>query len=176
DVFGFSSFEAACGFGGLEAADELLQQAAYQIDVSRALFCAMANRGGKAELVHRLLALRAHVDHQFQQSWFSLHGIYTSVRILQQKFGKPTFASRAAYHADGMTPLMAAVMSGQYEGAAALIAQGAKLDLRNGRKWTVFDFAREQSLPHFLMQALEGRMEEVERMFADAIASSHFEI
>ncbi|CAE6956283.1 mask-1 [Symbiodinium sp. CCMP2592] len=176
DVFGFSSFEAACGFGSLEAADELLQQAAYQIDVSRALFCAMANRGGKAELVHRLLALRADVDHQFKQSWLSLHGIYTCVRILQQKSGKATFASRAAYHGDGMTPLMAAVMSGQYEGAAALIAAGASLDLRNGRKWSTFDFAREQSLPHFLMEALEGRIEEVGRIFTDAVASSQFEI
>ena len=42
----------------------------------------------------------------------------------------------------GQTPLMAAIMSGQYEGAAALIAAGARLDLRDSRNWTAADFAQ----------------------------------
>ena len=49
---------------------------------------------------------------------------------------------------------MSAIMSGQHDGAAVLIAARAQLDLRTARGWTALDFAREQSLPAFLLQAL----------------------
>ena len=45
---------------------------------------------------------------------------------------------------------MAALQSAQYEAAAALIAQGCRLDIKNGRGWTAADFASNHSIPQFL--------------------------
>ena len=42
-------------------------------------------------------------------------------------------ASRMAFHAKGATPLMQAVMGGQWEAAAALVARGARIDARNAQ-------------------------------------------
>eukprot|EP00439_Symbiodinium_sp_Y106_P019320 s6774_g2.t1 len=41
--------------------------------------------------------------------------------------------SALSYHTNGCTPLIAALQTAQYEGAAALIAAGARLDLTNSR-------------------------------------------
>ena len=71
---------------------------------------------------------------------------------------------------------MLAVMTGQYEGAAALLAAGASSDTRNARNRTVTDFAREQSVPLFLREALEGRTEEARKLVAVAIAGNTFQI
>ena len=71
---------------------------------------------------------------------------------------------------------MAAVMSRQYEGAAALIAAGARLDLRNSRNWTATDFASGQSVPEFLMQAFEGQLEGCQRVAALALANARVEV
>jgi len=38
-----------------------------------------------------------------------------------------------AFHAKGSTPLMQAVMGGQWEAAAALVARGARIDVRNAQ-------------------------------------------
>ena len=56
--------------------------------------------------------------------------------------------------------------SGQYEGAAALVAAGARLDLRNWHGWTVSHFARERSVPDFLMEAFQGQLEGCQRVSA----------
>ena len=53
---------------------------------------------------------------------------------------------------------------GNYECAAALIAAGAQLKLRNERGWTAADFARDRSVPEFLSEAFEGRVEECRRV------------
>ena len=71
---------------------------------------------------------------------------------------------------------MAAVMSRQYEGAAALIAAGARLDLRNSRNWTAADFAAGQSVPEFLMEAFEGQLEGCHRVAALALANARVEV
>lgn len=42
-------------------------------------------------------------------------------------------ATRMAFHAKGSTPLMQAVMGGQWEAAAALVARGARIDARNAQ-------------------------------------------
>lgn len=58
---------------------------------------------------------------------------------------------------------MSAIMAGQHDGAAVLIAARAQLDLRTKRGWSAVDFARQQSLPAFLLQALlEGEREPCE--------------
>eukprot|EP00439_Symbiodinium_sp_Y106_P047458 s4267_g6.t1 len=176
DILGFSAFDAACGAGSLEAMQELLTQAEYRIDLSRSFFASMSNRGGKAELVELLIRLRADMNTPFKQRLLSIHGILFAVKSMQYRFGRHTILTRLAYHGHGATPLMLAVMTGQYEGAAALLAAGASSDTRNARNRTVTDFAREQSVPLFLREALEGRTEEARKLVAVAIAGNTFQI
>ncbi|CAE7444088.1 B'ETA [Symbiodinium sp. KB8] len=176
DILGFSAFDAACGAGSLEAMQELLTQAEYRIDLARSFFASMSNRGGKAELVELLITLRADMNTPFKQRLLSIHGILFAVKSLQYRLGRHTILTRLAYHGHGATPLMFAVMTGQYEGAAALLAAGASSDARNARNRSVADFAREQSLPVFLREALEGRTEEARELVAVAIASNTFHI
>lgn len=49
-----------------------------------------------------------------------------------------------------------ALISSQYEAAASLIANGAKLDLQNARGWTAEDFVRDHDVPDFLQAAFAG--------------------
>jgi len=180
DVLGFSAFEAACGFGNMEAAKEIICQGGDTIDISRGLYCGMTNRGGTAELVEFLLSLRADVNQQFRLSSMSYMGrLLVAGKTLQHRFGKQTMGSKQSYHGQDVTPLMVAVMSGQYEGAAALLAAGARTDLRNSRNLTVADFAEEKALPRFLQEALEDGTQsraEIQRIASAALANSYFQI
>ena len=123
-----------------------------------------------------LIRLRADMNTPFKQRLLSIHGILFAVKSMQYRFGRHTILTRLAYHGHGATPLMLAVMTGQYEGAAALLAAGASSDTRNARNRTVTDFAREQSVPLFLREALEGRTEEARKLVAVAIAGNTFQI
>ena len=67
-------------------------------------------------------------------------------------------------------------MSGQYEGAAALIGAGARLDLRNSRGWTAADFAHGHAVPHFLTEAFEGQLEGCQRITALALSNASVEL
>ena len=173
-VFGFSSFEVACSFGAMEAIDELLLQR--ETDVSRGLHMAMVFRGGTATLVNKLISLRADVNWQWKEPWLTFHGIYNHIQALRFRMGKRSTSGMMAHHINGATPLMLAVMSGQYEGAAALIAAGARLDLRNEHKCSVSDFARQLSVPKFLSQALDGNPEDCLRIAEIATRNHVFEI
>ncbi|CAE7241772.1 unnamed protein product [Symbiodinium sp. CCMP2592] len=176
DMLGFTPVEAGCGRGSTEAFEELLTQASGSIDISRCLYLAMVCGGGKPELVHRLVEERADVNYKYKIRYFGINGLYCAYNAALYRSGKKTIGTTAGYHGHEQTPLMAAVMTGQYEGAAALLAAGARLDLRNYRKWTAADFSRGHSLPRFLLEALEGQTTEAERITADAVASSFFEI
>ena len=90
-------------------------------------------RGGSAELVEELLGSRA--DLNFQNDIYrdlSLLGrLFVLAKSFQHRFGRATAMSALSYHTNGCTPLIAALQTAQYEGAAALIAAGARLDLTN---------------------------------------------
>ncbi|CAE7710646.1 ggact.2 [Symbiodinium sp. CCMP2456] len=119
---------------------------------------------------------QADVNYQYKIRYFGINGLYCAYNAAMYRSGKKTIGTMAGYHGHDQTPLMAAVMTGQYEGAAALLAAGALLDLRNYRNWTAADFSRGHSLPRFLLEALEGQTTEAERITADAVASSFFQI
>ena len=65
-----------------------------------------------------------------------------------------------------------ALITGQYEGAAALIAYGAHLELQNSRRKSARDFAQELSVPQFLLEAFEGKPEACHKMVE--VAASNF--
>ena len=157
-AFGHSALEIASAFGSLVVVEEFARQAPLSPSLSLALRACMMHRGGSAEMVDLLIGLRADVNFQCDvRRDLSLPGrIVYEAKSLQHRFSQATAFSAICYHMHGATPLMFALQTGQYEGAAALITAGARLDLKNCRGWTAADFARGQSLPDFLQQALDG--------------------
>ena len=126
--------------------------------------------------MHRLLELRADVDARPEFSPTLPGRMLVAAKTLQHRLGRKTLLSRWTYHHSGQTPLMAAVMTGQYEGAATLIAAGARLDLCNSRTWTVADFAQGRSVPRFLLEAFEGQLESCQRVAARALYGASVEL
>ena len=160
NIFGFTMLQVAAGHGSVAALEELLVQARPdKLELSRALFDAAVFRGGSAELVQRLIGLRADIDFQYSvpREMRPVGRLLFGARSVQHQFGlKATVLTTYAYHLHGSTPLMQAIRSAQFEAAAALIAAGARLDLCNCRGWTAADFARGQSVPRFLQLGLQG--------------------
>ena len=178
NLLGDTAFEYAAAFGSPAALEELVFQAGadlHHLDTSLLLYYAAAGRGGSAELIHRLLDLRADVNATSARGNM-LQRMAFGAKALQHRYGKSTLMSRWAYHRPGQTALMAAIMTGQYEGAAALIAAGARLDLRNSRNFTAADFAIGQSIPQFLTEAFEGNLEGCQRIAACARANDCVEL
>eukprot|EP00439_Symbiodinium_sp_Y106_P058446 s2342_g8.t1 len=178
-LIGANSFEAAASSGSTAALEELLLQGRPGLlDLSRALWSATGSRGGSAELVQRLIGLRADINFQFnlQRDFRRLGRLLLGAKALQYRLGRTTVLTTVAYHVHGSTPLMQAISSAQFEGAAALIAAGARLDIRNCRNWTAADFAKGRSIPDFLQQGLEGDPSECRRVFSLALADGYVEV
>mmetsp|Transcript_19932 Transcript_19932/g.46702 ORF Transcript_19932/g.46702 Transcript_19932/m.46702 type:complete len:622 (+) Transcript_19932:25-1890(+) len=178
DVLEASALRGVATYGSLAALAELsLHTSQEPLVVSRALFFAMVGGGGSAEMVQRLVEMRADVDHQYTVSSIcSAFGLVVAAKSLQYRLGRRTILSSLCYHISGMTPLMAALSTAQHEGAAALIASGARLDLRNSRNWSARDFARGQALPHFLLTGLEGDPVECQTVASLALSEGYVEI
>ena len=176
---GMHAFDVAAASGARLALEELVLQAGPSIhaaDLSNTLSWALSFRGGTSDMVKRLLDLNADVNYMNVPPALPVVFVLMMVKTLQHRFGKKTLMSRWVFHLKHQTPLMSAVISGQYEGAAALIAAGARLDLRNARNWTAADFARKQSIPDFLSQALQGQPEQCEQVYALSLAAEDFEV
>ena len=73
-------------------------------------------------------------------------GALEAVQSLRYRFGKD--------HLDASTPLMTALLLGNYEIAMLLVREGARLDLRNSRKCSAADLA--QGAPQLLQEVLQG--------------------
>lgn len=160
NAFGVSALQVANDAGALEAIDELFGQGIGGLNPTEAF---VASGGASAETVHRLVEMGADINDQtFYWKLIKSSALTRTLRmvmILQHLCGKVTQASKIYYHSIGTTPLMMALLQGNHEAAAALIAAGAQLNLRNSRGWTAADFAREMSVPEFLQEAFEGRVD-----------------
>ena len=143
---GLRALEVAATYGAQAAMEEVVRQGRHsEVELSVSLFGGMCLRGGTAEVVQQLVGLRANVDtaYDVRRDLSRMGRVVVAAKSLQHRLGRQTAASAVMYHCHGCTPLMAAVRSGQFEGAAALIAAGAQLDLVNSRGWTAADFAGE---------------------------------
>ena len=162
---GVTPLESAAGAGSLEVLELLSHSIVTSFDATQALFYAALGDGG-AEMVHRLVERRADVNAQ-TGDWFKrtavMRAAYTFM-VLQHRFHKATLFNKLMYHAKGATPLMLALLSENNEGAAALIAEGAKLNLQNLRGLTAADLIRRHSVPGFLLEAFKGRVEACRRV------------
>ena len=142
------------------------------LQLSRALHAAAGLRGGSAELVQHLVGLRADLDFQWNlpRDLSRVGRLIFTAKSLQHKLGKPSLFTAFAYHMHGSTPLMQAFRTGQYEAAAALIAAGANLEIRNPRNWTAGDFAKDGSIPSYLQKSLAGDPAECRTVSSLALA------
>lgn len=180
NLVGAAAFDTACAHGTIHAVEELLLQTGGRgLDMTLALNESLTHHGGSAELVKRLLDLRADVNDQTFTWWkpgFGM-GLIAMQKNLQHKCGKRTLCSKLMYHGGhGGTPLMLAMLTYQYEAAACLIAEGARLDSRNSRGWTAKDFAAGQPVPDFLLEAFEGSSEGCCRVTSIALRNACVEL
>ncbi|OLQ14426.1 Ankyrin-2 [Symbiodinium microadriaticum] len=176
NLLGPTSLQSAAGLAATEALEELvIQGRPGSLDLSRALFDAAGFRGGSAELVQRLIALRADVDFQMNvnRDYGPLGQLLFAWKSFQYSLGRRSVMKAAAFHANGSTPLMQSIRSAQFEAAAALIAAGARLDLHNSRNWTAADFAQGQSVPRFVQLGLEGDASECRRVSSLALSTGY---
>ena len=164
--FDLTPLESAASGAALEVMEELLRHSMISsMDATHALYSAATCAGG-AEFVYRLVEMRADVNAQ-TCDWCNRTALYRAIHtllVLQHRFHKVTIFNTLMYHAKGATPLMLALLSGNDECAAALIAAGAKLNLRNSRGLTAADLIRRRSGPEFLLEACEGRVEACQRV------------
>ena len=167
NLLGPNALDCAASYGSMAALEELLTHCrANTLDLSKALWNAMGIRGGSAEMVQRLVDLRADVNFQFdpRRDATLLGRTIFRAQALKHRFGTKTINSASGYQIPGSTALMRALMSAQYEGAAALLAAGARLDICNCRGWRAADFVKGLSIPSFLQQGLEGDPSECKRV------------
>ena len=91
NLLGNPTFATAAALAATEALEELLVQGRpSSMDLSRALFDATMFRGGSAELVQRLIDLRADVDFQLDlpRDWSRLGRLLLAVKSWQQSRGR----------------------------------------------------------------------------------------
>ncbi|CAE7515570.1 Asb3 [Symbiodinium natans] len=168
NIFGSRPLQVAAGYESMAALEQLLQTPSTPgtLELSRALHGAAEVRGLSAQMVARLVEMRADVNfqHEPRRDLSRFGRLLTASNALQYRLGRATALTATAYHLRGRTALMAALQSAQYQGAAALIAAGARLDIQNCQGWTAADFAIGQSVPGFLQQGLNGDPSECDRV------------
>lgn len=170
-LFGYTALDLAAALGSKGALEELLAQSSWSgRELSFALQCGVMNRGGTAEIVERLVMMRADVDFEYdpRRCLFRLGRLFMASKSLQHSLGRATELTANAYHIYGMTPLMGALQSAEHEAAASLIAKGARLDVKNRRGWMAKDFAGA-SIPIWLQKGLLGDPRECARVTSLAL-------
>lgn len=155
--FGDHSLNMAAAAGSLEVIDVLLQD--YKnLDLSLTLHTAVILQGGSSSVVTRLLNARADIDGRYGVS-SAIIAMVHRVKGLQYRYGKSTMFRRMCYHSKGATPLMLAMICGNYEAAAALLHEGASPHQKNARGVSSAAIVGELGgIPDFLQEALSGQM------------------
>ncbi|CAE7290291.1 ANKRD50 [Symbiodinium sp. CCMP2456] len=178
DPLGTSAISIACMFDSARAFEEILAEASGQALAASTLaesIHAASVFQGSAHIIQGLIDLRADVNDQKEVKTMSPFGLIVSWHGLLHRLGRVTPLTTLCYHMQGSTPLMAAVLSGHYECAAILVAAGARSDLRNRQGWSASDFARNQAIPDFLVQALRGQPRDCEVVASFALRGGYVE-
>ena len=145
--FGVSALRQACVTGSLRAMKALLKQDK-NLGLSLSLHWAAMGTCGSARTMDFLICRGADLNEQYRPSMLSPMGALFRVKGLQHKPKKvSTQLRRLGYHHYGATPLMFAILSGNYDAAAVLVANGARLGIKNSRNKTAEDLAQEMSAP-----------------------------
>ena len=153
NLLGFGATINACDANSLGVLEELLSRG---VNISQLLHTTASSRGGATQITRRLIELRANIDERYQFRWFTPFGSLVALQSLRYRCGRDTALTRGSYHLFGSTPLILALLRGNYETAMILLREGARLDLRNLRKFSAADLA--QGAPELLQEILRGRL------------------
>ncbi|CAE7760865.1 ASB2 [Symbiodinium sp. CCMP2456] len=177
-ILGHCPLHVAAGMNSLLCMEELAPHSSTE-ELNMALGIT-ALRGGSVEQVQLLISNQADVNCQYDvaREMNRLFRFAIRATALALRCGKGTGFSTIAYHFHRSTPLMHAVRMANYETAAALIANGARVDsdLCDSRGFSVADFAKGQSIPHFLQKGLDGDPSECERVMSLAFENGMIEV
>ena len=157
---GLSPLGFACLQGQTDAVQELISAG---VDLSGALFSAGIH-AGNAEVVVHLVEAKADLN----ERWKPTGILKWALRLhhwIPRCNSERNVVVDLAHHCWGATPLICAVICGQDEVAAALIAAGARMDLQNSQGKTAMDLASERS-SEFVIGMLQGetQMQDIVRI------------
>ena len=154
NMFGVSVCQIACEANALGVMRELRSRSP-NLSLAGCVQSACAVHGSTA-LLKWLVNQRADINEQYKPPAFSLLGFLMRVKGAQYRFGfSRTMLSFFAYHHYGASALMSAILTGNFEAAAALVAMKARLDLRNSRGKTAKDLANDMAVPPYLVELLD---------------------
>ena len=120
-------------------------------------------------MVAQLVQVRADINEPMRFPSGCLMSFVFGYLSLQYRLGARRTAAVLGFHSYDATPLMLAVINGQYEAAMALIEFKARVDLMNVRKKTALDLAVELDVPSILLEALRGETAVCNRIVASAL-------
>lgn len=128
--------ENACAVGAVKVLEELMP--AFKDRCHYGLHNAFLIKGGSPKLIKSMLRHGVDVDEQFDEkkTMWLLHCM-----LFAKHFLSSSALTRLFYHRPKATPLMMAILSASFAAAECLLQAGARVDLRNARKRTAFDFA-----------------------------------
>ncbi|OLP81498.1 hypothetical protein AK812_SmicGene37944 [Symbiodinium microadriaticum] len=176
--YGADTLQAACAYATMDVVDELLKQEHLANDkavLSKGLCLAATNWGCSPQLVLKLVEYGADVNFQLRASHFALsYQVVSKYFALRYRLGVRSPISVMMYHLDGLTPLMACLFTGQYDGAAALLASGARPELRNSRGWNAEDIIKGQTIPGWLKNGMAGQLSDCEDVASLALGNEGF--
>jgi len=154
-ITGQSAFQLACSAGALEAISEMLLQFPKQ-DLQYSLHFAFLLGGGSGHLVRTLFEAKADVNERLEllQTKYLLLWTLCKAASFSHRVGASTRLRELAFHHRRATPLMFSVICGAFEATYALLAVGARRDLRNSRRRTAVDLAVEICAPPALVAKL----------------------
>ena len=143
---------SCCAGSSMDTVEEMLKQVP-DVTIPSLVDCTIRH----AKIVQRLIDARADVNERYAPPVLSLPGMFLATySMLYRTDSSKTRFRTWAYHHHGGTPLMIHIICGNWDVAAVLIANGARLDVRNSRGRSAADFARESSAPEHILSAFEA--------------------
>ncbi|CAE7530956.1 unnamed protein product [Symbiodinium natans] len=151
-VPGLSPFMLSCACGSGRAVKELLSLNP-GLSLRHCLHVALMFAPGSApDMVSILLEARANVNEQFRVHirdpgwWFLMNLMGVRHRV------SPSRLTLLAFHHYDATPLMFSILSGCLDSVSSLLSARARVDIRNYRKKTASELARQMLAPSWLIE------------------------
>eukprot|EP00434_Breviolum_minutum_P025369 symbB.v1.2.022415.t1/scaffold1989.1/size93477/3 len=148
--------EIACAMGAINVIKELLPQ---KVTSQHLLHWALINRGGSPDVISTLLLARMDPNEQYYATRFRFKVAFSLFQAKNHilKASQCSSWGTICYHLHGATPLMLSMLSRSFPAAQVLLNAGARLDLKNCRGQSVFDFAVDQQAPLSLLSEFWSR-------------------
>lgn len=150
-----TAWHTACEAGSLPVLVELRAQSDGVTQNLERCLHTLSLGPGTAEAVHWLVDARADVNERMKPETFFISFVFAAKSLEYRFRGSRSQFCSIAYHHCGATPLVFAILAGNFEVAAALSIRGADSRIKNFRGKSAEDLAADMSAPSYLMELLE---------------------